>query len=180
MGGRWLKEVNIYLASGIPSMQKKTGYVAYCLEYYPQGRAYPEVLTDVEEVEEMTGRCSEIVVLQKALKRLNEKCILSIYTESSYLYMGIGERRFVDKWAENDWKDVKMLPVKNETEWRAISEVLNGNTYEVFLNQPNKYIKMLHNGLKIEGDLNVKRNYVKNQAFPVGNKGEAAKAPSNG
>lgn len=175
-----MREVNIYLASGIPSMQRKSGYVAYCLEYYPRGKSIPETLPDVEEVEEMTGRCAEVVVLEKALKRLNEKCILSIYTESSYLYMGIGERRLVDKWAQNNWKDVKMLPVKNEAEWRAVLESLNGNTYQIFLNQPNTYVKMLHEGLKIEGDLNVKRNFVKNQALPMGNKSGVIKTPSGG
>ena len=159
-----MREVNIYLASGIPGMQCKSGYVAYCLEYYPRGKNIPEILADVEEVEEMTGKRAELVVLEKALKRLKEKCVLSIYTDSSYLYMGIGKPRMVDKWAENDWKDVKMLPIKNEDKWRAISEVLNGNSCEVFLKQPNKYVKMLQEGLKVEGDINAKRNFIQNKA----------------
>lgn len=162
-----MKEVSIYLASGIPSMQHKSGCVAYCLEYYPPGRTLPETLPDVEEVEAMTGRCSEIVVLYKALKRLNETCILSIYTESSYLCMGLGERRLVDKWQQNNWKDGKMLPVKNEAEWRAVLERLNGNTYDIFLNQPNKYVKMLHEGLELEGDLEIKKEYVKRRVKDV-------------
>lgn len=148
-----MREVSIYLVSGIPSMQRKSGYVAYCLEYYSTGSKYPVTLTNVEEVEEMTGRHAELVVLLKALKRLNEKCILSIYTESEYLDMGIGERRLVDKWQENDWKDGKMLPIKNADEWRAILERLNGSLYRVYLKEPNAYVEMLREKVKMKGEI---------------------------
>lgn len=146
-----MREVNIYLVSGIPHMQKKSGYVAYCLEYYSSGSKYPATLTNVEKVEEMTGMCAELEVLLKALKRLNEKCVLNIYTESSYLNMGIGERRFVDKWAKNDWKDGKNVAIKNADKWKELLNSLNGNLYQVFLKEPNAYAEMLHEKVKTKG-----------------------------
>lgn len=146
-----MKEVSIYLVSGISSMHKGSGYVAYCLEYYPEGKKNPETLIDVEAVEDMTGRCAELEVLIKALKRLREKCELSIYTESSYLEMGIGERRLVDKWQKNEWKDGKNVEVKNKEKWQEMLNLLNGNLYRVYLKYPNAYVEMLHEKVKMKG-----------------------------
>lgn len=146
-----MKEVSVYLVSGISSMHKGSGYVAYCLEYYPEGKRNPETLIDVEPVEDMTGRCAELEVLIKALKRLREKCILSIYTESTYLEMGIGERRLVDKWQKNEWKDGKNVEVKNKEKWQEMLNLLNGNLYRVYLKYPNAYVEMLHEKVKMKG-----------------------------
>lgn len=148
-----MKEVNIYLVSGIRSMRKDRGFVAYCLEYYPAGSKYPKTLIDVEPVEDMTGRCAELEVLIKALKRLKEKCILSIYTESGYLDMGIGERNLVDKWAKKDWKAGKNVEVKNKEKWQEMLILLKGNLYRVYLNQPNAYMEILHEKVKKKGGL---------------------------
>lgn len=148
-----MKEVSIYLVSGINSMHKGDGYVAYCLEYYPEGKVHPQTLIDVEAVEDMTGRCAELEVLIKALKRLREKCILSIYTESSYLEMGIGERRLVDKWQKNEWKDGKNVEVKNKEKWQEMLNLLNGNLYRVYLKYPNAYVEMLHEKVKMKGEI---------------------------
>ena len=147
-----MREVNIYLASGIPCMQKKRGYVAYCLEYYSSKSKYPVTLIQVEEVEEMTGMCAELEVLIKALKRLNEKCILNIYTESSYLNLGIGKCRMLDKWQENGWKDGKNVVIKNQGKWEEILNSLNGNICQVFLKTPNAYVEMLHEKIKKKGE----------------------------
>lgn len=147
-----MKEVNVYLVSGIKSMQKGNGCVAYCLEYYPEGKLHPQTLIDVEEVEDMTGRCAELEVLIKTLKRLKEKCILNIYTESSYLEMGIGERNLIEKWHENGWKDSKNVDIKNKDKWQEILKRLNGNMYRVYLNYPNAYVEMLHEKVKKKGE----------------------------
>ena len=147
-----MKEVSIYLVSGIDSMRKGNGFVAYCLEYYPEGKTHPSTLIDIEPVEDMTGRCAELEVLLKALKRLKEKCCLSIYTESTYLDMGIGERHLVDKWQQNEWKDGKKGEVKNKEKWQEMLNLLNGNLYQVFLKQPNAYTEMLHEKVKKKGE----------------------------
>ena len=148
-----MREVNIYLVSGINSMRKGNGYVAYCLEYYPAGKRQPETLIDTEPVFDMTGRCAELEVLVKALKRLKEKCILSIYTESEYLNMGIGERRLVDKLQENDWKAGKNVEVKNKEKWQEMLILLNGNEYQLFLKQSNAYAEMLHEKVRMKGEI---------------------------
>ena len=148
-----MKEVNIYLASGIRSMRRQSGWVAYCLEYYPDGSKYPKTLIDMEPVEDMTGRRAELEVLVKALKRLKEKCILSIYTESSYLAMGLGEQRLVDRWQKNGWKAGKNVAVKNEDKWKEILILLNSSIYQVYVNTPNAYMDMLHEKIKMKGEI---------------------------
>lgn len=148
-----MKEVNIYLVSGIRSMRKQSGWVAYCLEYYPENSKYPKTLVDVEQVENMTGRRAELDVLVKALKRLKEECVLSIYTESSYLAMGIGEQRLVDRWKKNGWKAGKNVEVKNEDKWKEILNLLNSSIYKVYVNTPNAYVDMLHEKIKMKGEI---------------------------
>ena len=143
-----MKEVSIYLASGINSMRKGNGHVAYCLEYYPKGKREPEILVATEPVEDMTGRCAELEVLIKALKRLKEKCVLSIYTDSEYLNMGIGERRLVDKWQENQWITGKNIEVKNKEKWQETLILLNGNEYQIYLKKPHAYVKKLQEELE--------------------------------
>lgn len=148
-----MKEVNIYLASGISSMRRQSGWVAYCLEYYPEGSKYAKTLIDLEQVEDMTGRRAELEVLVKALKRLKEKCVLSIYTESDYLAMGIGEQRLVDRWQKNGWKAGKNVAVKNEDKWKEILSLLNGNLYKVYVKEHNAYAEMLHEKIKMKGEI---------------------------
>lgn len=146
-----MKEVSIYIVSGIKSLRKQSGYIAYCLEYYPEGKKHPSTLIDVEPVEEMTGKRSELEALVRALSRMNEKCILSIYTDSIYLDMGIGEQRLVDKWIKNGWKSGKNVAVKNEDKWKELLNLLNGTIYTIFLKQPNAYERMLHEKIEEKG-----------------------------
>lgn len=148
-----MKEVSIYLASGIRSTSKGSGYVAYCLEYYPKGKKDPETRISVEQVEEMTCKRSELEVLIRALKRLKEKCDLSIYTESSYLNMGIGEQRMVDKWQKNGWKTGKNVSVKNEDKWQEVLNLLVGNEYTIFFKRSNAYVEMLHEKVRMKGEI---------------------------
>lgn len=139
-----MKEVNIYIVSGIKTLRRQNGKIAYCLEYYPANSKYPKTLIEAEQVEDVTGNRSDLIALTKALKRLNERCHLSIYSESTYLNMGLGERRLVDKWTECGWKTGKNVEVKNKDLWQEMLILLNRNEYEFYFKKPNAYEKMLH------------------------------------
>lgn len=148
-----MKEVSIYIASGIKSLRKQNGYIGYCLEYYPEGSKYAKTLIDYEPVEDMTGNASELEALIRALKRMREKCILSIYTESTYINMGLGERRLVDKWIKSGWKTGKNVEVKNKTKWQETLNLLNGSLYQIHLKEPNAYVKMLQIEAEKRGEI---------------------------
>lgn len=146
-----MKEVSIYIVSGIKSLRRQDGLVGYCLEYYREGRKYPNTLIDYESVEDETGNRAELLALIKALKRLNEKCILTIYTESMYLYQGFAGACRVEKWIKCGWKTGKNVEVKNRDLWQELLSLLNGNIYKFLLNERNAYVEMLHEEIEKKG-----------------------------
>lgn len=148
-----MREVSIYIASGIKGLRKQNGYIGYCLEYYPEGSKYAKTLIDYEPVEDMTGKRSELEALIKALKRMREKCILSIYTESTYLNMGLGEQRLVDKWVKSGWTTGKNVEVKNRDKWQELLNLLNGSLYQIHLKETNAYVKMLQIEAEKKGEI---------------------------
>lgn len=106
-------------------------------------------------VENVTRNQSELISLIKALKHLNEKCILTIYTESSYVYQGFAEACLVEKWIKSGWKTGKNVEVKNRDLWQEALKKLNGNIYTFMLNETNAYGNMLHQEIE-------KRERIKN------------------
>lgn len=146
-----MREVSIYIQSGIKSFRRQDGYIAYCLEYYPEGKIHPQTLIDVERVEDMTGKRAELESLVRAMRRMKEKCILSIYTDSQYINMGLGEQRQVDVWVKNGWKSGKNVAVKNEDKWKELLSLLNGTIYNIYYKQPNAYENLLQEELKKKG-----------------------------
>lgn len=146
-----MKEVSIYIVSGIKSLRKQDGQIGYCLEYYKEDSKYPATLIDYEPVEDVTGNRSELLALIKALKRLNEKCILTIYTESMYLYQGFAGACRVEKWIKCGWKTGKNVEVKNRDLWQELLNLLNGNIYKFLLNETNAYGNMLHQEIEKRG-----------------------------
>ena len=147
-----MKEISIYLVSSIKSLRRQDGYIGYCLEYYSDGKKYPDTLIDYEIVEDMTGKRSELEALIRALKRLREKCIISIYTDSTYIDMGLGERRLVDKWTKCGWVNSKNVAVKNADKWKELLNLLNGNMYRIYFKKQNAYGQMLQETVNKKGE----------------------------
>lgn len=139
-----MKEVSIYIVSGIKSLRKQDGMVGCCLECYMRGSKYPETRKHFYPVENVTRNQSELISLIKALKHLNKKCILTIYTESPYVYQGFAGAYLVEKWIKSGWKTGKNVEVKNRDLWQEALKKLNGNIYTFMLNETNAYVNMLH------------------------------------
>lgn len=146
-----MKEVSIYIVSGIKSLRKQDGLVGCCLEYYKPGSKYPETRMHYYPVENVTRNQSELISLIKALKKLNQKCILTIYTESTYLYQGFAGACLVEKWIKSGWKTGKNVEVKNQDLWQELLNLLNGNIYKFMLNETNAYVNMLHQEIEKRG-----------------------------
>lgn len=143
-----MKEVNIYIASSIQGRWSRSGYIGYCLEYYPEGRKYPRTLIDYEPVENVNKNRAEQEALIRGFSRIREKCILSIYTESEYLYSGFAGEEYVNKWIKSGWKTSKGAEVKNRDKWQALVKALQGNMYRFYLKETNAYIGMLREDLR--------------------------------
>lgn len=144
-----MREVSIYIASSIRGRWSKDGYIGYCIEFYSEGIKYPATLTNYEKVENMNENRAEQEALIRGISRMTEKCILSIYTESEYLYSGFAEESGnVEKWIKSGWKTSKGTEVKNRDKWQELIQKLQGNMYRFYLKETNAYIGDLKNDLQ--------------------------------
>ena len=98
-----MKEVSIYIVTGIRGRWQQDGHIGYALEYYKENSKYPAVIKEVVPVQQQNENCSTLEALIMALHRMREKCILTIYTESKYLYNGYEDAEYVKRWKQNDW-----------------------------------------------------------------------------
>lgn len=138
-----MKEVSIYIATSIRGRWNRDGYIGYCMEYYKEGSKYPSTLTDYERVEDLNENRAEQEALIRAISRMKEKCILSVYTESEYLYRGFAEDANIEKWIKAGWKTTRGTEVKNRDKWQELIRLLQGNLYKFYLKETNAYIGAL-------------------------------------
>ncbi len=139
-----MREVSIYTATSIRGRWNRDGYVGYCLEYYREGSKYPNTLIDYERVEDLNANRAEQEALIRAMSRMTEKCILSVYTDSEYLYRGFAEDANVEKWIMAGWKTTRGTEVKNRDKWMQLLQLLQGNIYNFYLRKSNAYMAMLN------------------------------------
>ena len=138
-----MKEVSIYIVTGIKGRWQQDGYVGYVMEYYREGRKYPDLIREVVPVQRMNENRSTLEALILALKRMKEKCILTIYTESKYLYSGYEDTEYVKKWKENGWKKADGQEIKNRDKWQELDRMLHGNLIRFLLHENNAYTENL-------------------------------------
>lgn len=143
-----MREVSIYIAASIQGRWNRDGYVGYVLEYYPEGSKYPKLLTDYEEVKNMNANRAQQEALIRAIARIREKCILSIYTDSEYLYSGFAGKELVGQWIKSGWKTSRGQDVKNRDKWQELLKALQGNLYRFYLKEPNAYMERLKDDLR--------------------------------
>lgn len=143
-----MREVSIYIAASIQGRWNRDGYVGYVLEYYPEESKYPKLLPDYEEVKDMNANRAQQEALIRAIARIREKCILSIYTESEYLYSGFAGKEFVSQWVKNGWRTSRGTEVKNRDKWQELLAALQGNLCRFYLKEPNAYTERLRDDLR--------------------------------
>lgn len=136
-----MKELNIYLESGIKGPRRRDGVVGYIIEWKTDKG--PATLTDFKCVEDASENRAVLIGMTAALSRIKEKCILNVYTSSNYLYMGFEKDRRVKKWIENGWKTAAGSEVKNRDKWEEMLILLNGSLHSYHLNEKNEYSEWL-------------------------------------
>ena len=65
----------------------------------------------------MNANRAEMEALIRAFSRMREKCELSIYTDSEYLFNGFAGREDVTRWVKSGWITTRGQPVKNKDKW---------------------------------------------------------------
>ena len=145
-----MKEVSIYIVTGIKGRWQQDGHIGYALEYYKEYSKYPAVIREVVPVQQMNENRSTLEALIQALHWMKEKCILTVYTESKYLYSGYEDTEYVKRWKQNDWTRSDGHEIKNRDKWQELDRLMQGNLIRILLNERNAYTESLREEIKIK------------------------------
>lgn len=145
-----MKEVSIYIVTGIRGRWQQDGHIGYALEYYKENSKYPAVIREVVPVQQMNENRSTLEALIQALHRMKEKCILTVYTESKYLYGGYEDTEYVKRWKKNAWMRSDGHEIKNRDKWQELDRLMQGNLIRILLNERNAYTESLREEIKIK------------------------------
>lgn len=69
-----------------------------------------------------TNNRMEMMAVIQALKALNKRCDVDLYTDSKYVMDGITQ--WMDGWKAKGWKTASKKPVKNQDLWQKIDSLL--------------------------------------------------------
>lgn len=145
-----MKEVSIYIVTGIKGRWQQDGHIGYALEYYKENSKYPAVIREVVPVQQMNENRSTLESLIMALHRMREKCILTVYTESKYIYNGYEDAEYVKRWKQNDWTRSDGHEIKNRDKWQELDRLMQGNLIRILLNERNAYTESLREEIKMK------------------------------
>lgn len=68
--------------------------------------------------QDTTNNRMELMGAIEGLKALKEKCVVTLYTDSSYVQKGITE--WLAGWKRKGWKTASKQPVKNKDLWQSL------------------------------------------------------------
>jgi ribonuclease HI len=74
---------------------------------------------------ETTNNRMELIAPIMALKKIESKSDVVIFTDSTYVKNGITE--WIKKWEKNNWKNSKKEPVKNKDLWMRLNNLCQKN-----------------------------------------------------
>ena len=142
-----MKEVSIYIVTGIRGRWQQDGHIGYALEYYKENCKYPAVIREVVPVQQMNENRSTLESLIMALHRMREKCILTVY---AYPDNGYGDAKYVKRWKKNDWTRSDGHEIKNRDKWQELDRLMQGNLVRILLNETNAYTESLRQEIKMK------------------------------
>lgn len=115
-------KVNIYIESSVKGLKRQSGVVGFVLE--AAGRE-GDTVTQFGRVEDVTENQAQLLALKYALKRIQDKREITIWTDNTYLAAAF-QQNWIAGWIERNWKNAKGKEVANRTEWESILQMLDG------------------------------------------------------
>ncbi|MEO1419982.1 MAG: ribonuclease HI [Pseudomonadota bacterium] len=70
---------------------------------------------------ETTNNRMELTAAIEALRALRRRCVVDLYTDSTYVREGI--TKWLTNWKARGWKTAAKKPVKNQDLWMALDEM---------------------------------------------------------
>ena len=77
-----------------------------------------------------TNNRMELTAVIEALKKLKEKCDITIYTDSKYVADGIG-KGWAKSWQKNNWRKADKKPALNADLWEVLLNLLEIHKVEI-------------------------------------------------
>lgn len=131
--------MNIYTMSNAKGIKRQDVRVGYILS--TQTSKGEATRSNFELLKNVTANQSELKALILALKRMNQKSVLHIYTESEYIKNAV--ENWLDSWKSSDWINAKGKPVANTKEWQELDRLLDGHAYMFHVKEEHEYKKWL-------------------------------------
>lgn len=122
-----MKHVNIYIHKTQKSPRRQDGAGCYVLE--TETKKGMETRKGFVELKNETANSAELILITEALRRLNKKCRLTIYTEAGQVGAAM-ESGWIERWKENGWKTERGTPIHDMEKWDEMSSLLAGHEYE--------------------------------------------------
>lgn len=149
-----MKHVNIYTYSSLKSpkaAETLNAAAGYILEFMtkkgPCTRTQTYLLCNIAN--EMTANQSNLVVLEKALSRMNIKCELDIWTDSQYIASAF-EQGWAKAWILNGWKTANNQEIAHKKEWQQLIKQIQGNVVRFHVKEDHEYRSWLMNEVEHE------------------------------
>lgn len=76
-----------------------------------------------------TNNRMELLAVIDALEQLKKPCKIKLYSDSKYVIDSIN-KKWLEGWVKNDWKNSTKKPVKNVDLWKKFLEVKTPHTIE--------------------------------------------------
>lgn len=146
-----MRKVNIYTQSAFKGIRQTSGSIIYILEF--KTKKGSATLTKMRYFPHTTPNEAELRNIIEALRRMNEKCELTIYTDSAFVAAGYNSG-WIDNWKKNNWKTSKGEEVTHVKLWQELDRLLMGHKFNFVVGMAHEY----RNWMKDEVNKNAKEN----------------------
>lgn len=141
-----MKKVNIYIYTDITG-RKKEGYYMYVLEF--KRLNVPFTRENIQRVEGYTKNKAIMEATIEAMRRVEEPCDITVYTDTTYLTTGL-QHDWISKWEENGWKNGKGKDIANKEEWQQLKELFKPHQYTFITYERHEYWSWMQTQVKEE------------------------------
>lgn len=112
-------------------MKKVELYTDGACSYNPGPGGYGIILIYKDTVKEFSGfepnttnNKMELKAVIEGLKKLKEKCCVTIYTDSAYVYNAFKDN-WIEGWIKSGWKNSKNKEVLNKELWQELIDLVS-------------------------------------------------------
>lgn len=139
-------EISIYIETSLQGPIRKAGAYAVIIEYI--NKAGEPITRQIEGYEEKTTfHKSVLLAAVRALRRLEKKCSVVIYTNCMFFMNTAGSDR-LNIWKGNEWKKSGGEDVQHKELWRGYLRQKERHDIEVRFSKHNEYRRFLQDELK--------------------------------